>query len=244
MAYIMGLDASIQKTGYCILDTEQPSTHFVERGRLYTRSSDGILVQRLIKQQKQITDKLEEFSIDFVSMEAPLFNVPESEELYALNQYIHKVFLQRGTYVICFPPQQLKALALPDRKVTSDEIGKAHMIMEAQLYFNLEGRVVTDDEADALHAGRLGKQFYRRYILKDRSEELPPVTLKAFEGKKTFVRGDKKGTTEYTGIIYRENELFFDFKKIAQRQELHKKEDIKNGRCKNNSKKQDSEKSC
>jgi len=243
MPFIMGLDASIRKTGYCILDTDKPDTHFVERGRLYTYNTDGILIQRLLKQQKQIADKMEEFSVGFVSMEAPLLNVSESEELYALNQFIHNVFLQRGTYVICFPPQQLKKLALPNKSITSEEIGKAHMVLEAQFYFNLEGKNVTDDEADALHAGRLGKQFYRRYILKDKSVELPPVTLKAFEGKKTFTRGDKKGITEYTGLIYRENELFYDFSKVALRQKLKKEEDIKNGQCKRNSKKQDSQES-
>lgn len=219
MPMILGLDPSIRKSGYCILDTDAPYCDYVQRGRLYTETGDGILIQRLLKQQAQIKAKMEEFSIDFVSMEAPVLGEGESEHLFALNQFIHEVFLQRGTFVICFPPQQLKALAMPHRKIIAGEIGKNHMIFDAQTYYNLEGKTLTDDEADALHAGRLGKYFYNWHFQKKlKDEELPLKLLKAFKGKHTFVRGDKKGITEYNGMIFRENELFFDFKKVEQRQ--------------------------
>lgn len=220
MSLIMGLDPSIRKAGYCILDTEAPYSTFVQRGRLYTTDNDGILIQRLLKQKQQISDKMEEFSIDFVSMEAPFFGGGESEHLFALNQFIHEVFLRRGTFVICFPPQQMKALAMPNRKITAGEIGKNHMIFDAQGYYNLEGITLTDDEADALHAGRLGKFFYNWHFEKKLTDkDLEPKMLKAFKGKHTFTRGVKKGLSEYDGMIFRENELFFDFKKIAYRQQ-------------------------
>jgi Holliday junction resolvasome RuvABC endonuclease subunit len=240
----MGLDASRVKTGYCILDTDAPFSSFVERGRLYTTPSDGIMIQRLLKQQQQIADKLEEFSVDFVSMEAPYFGGKDSEHLYALNQFIHKVFLDRGTFVICFPPQQMKKLSLPDKKIRHDEIFKAHMIFKAQEYYNLEGKVLTDDEADALHAGRLGKFFYQWHFEKKLKEsDLPPELKSAFCGKKVWQRGEKAGATEYKGMIFRENELFFDFNLIAKRQLKRQLNGAQNGGSKRNTKKQDSSES-
>ena len=122
MPLILGLDASIRKAGFCVVDTDAPPFTIVERGRLYTTVADGIPIQRLLKQQKQIRELLERHSIDFVSMEAPYFGDGESERLYALNQFLHAVFLDRGTFVIAFPPQQLKKLAIPEKY--SDEVHK------------------------------------------------------------------------------------------------------------------------
>jgi Holliday junction resolvasome RuvABC endonuclease subunit len=219
MPKIMGLDASIRKAGFCILDTDAPMPSYLERGRLYTTPADGILIQRLLKQQAAIEAKLDKWNIDFVSMEAPILNAPESEHLFALNQFIHQVFLKRGTFVIAFPPQQLKKLAMPDIKIDSEEVGKAHMQLRAQVYYDLEGRNLTDDEADALHAGRLGKIFYNWHFQKTlKDSDLEPLILKAFKGKHTYTRGAKTGVTDYNGMIFRENELFFDFNMIAKRQ--------------------------
>jgi Holliday junction resolvasome RuvABC endonuclease subunit len=219
MPMVMGLDASIVKSGFCILDTDAPMASCVERGRLRTSSADGILIQRLLKQQAQIEKKMEEYNIDFLAMEAPYFGGGESEHLFALNQFIHQVFLRRGTFVICFPPQQMKKLAMPEKIIDHREIGKAHMALAAQRYFNLEGKILTDDEADALHAGRLGKIFYKWHFEGSlKGTDLHPLVLKAFAGKKVTKKGAKAGVTDYNGMIFRENELFFDFNQIALRQ--------------------------
>lgn len=216
MSLILGLDPSIKKSGFCVLDTEKPYGHFVDRGRLRTSAMDGILVQKLIKQQGQIRDTMEKYDIKFVSMEAPYFGGGEAEHLFALNQFIHEVFLERGTYVICFPPQQLKKLACPGQK--ADKVHKSHMIAEAKKRYGLAGKILTDDEADALHAGHLGKCFFNWFFEKKLGDkDLHPDMLHAFAGKHLYTRGVKKGVVDYTGLIYRENELFFDFKRIAER---------------------------
>jgi Holliday junction resolvasome RuvABC endonuclease subunit len=220
MNLILGLDPSIKKAGYCVLDTEAPYDAFVERGRLKTSSLDGILVQRLIKQRQQIRDLMDRFDIKFVSMEAPYLDDSESEHLFALNQFIHEVFLERGTFVICFPPQQLKKLACPGQK--ANEVHKPHMIAEAKKRYRLAGKLLTNDEADAMHAAHLGKLFYNwHFAEKLTDKDLNPDLLKAFAGKHTYSRGAKKGSTDYTGLIYRENELFFNFQKIKDRKASH-----------------------
>lgn len=216
MPLILGLDPSLDKAGYAVLDTEQPYDRFVLRGRLKTSVRDGILVERLILQQSQIRSVLLDHDIKFVSMEAPYFGGNESEHLFALNQYIHRVFLELGTFVICFPPQQLKKLAVPAKKVT--EIHKPQMVSAAKDHFNLHGQNLPDDEADALHAGLIGKWFYNWYFEKRvRDDELPEGFLKAFAGSKTYSTGIRKGVSSREGLIYRENELFFDFKQVSER---------------------------
>lgn len=220
MPLILGLDPSIKKAGYCLLDSDAPYDTLVERGRLKTSGADGILVQKLMLQADRITRMIVDNDVAMVSMEAPYFGGNESEHLFALNQFLHRVFLETGSYVITFPPQQMKVLAVPTKK--AQDISKPQMIGEVKSRFHLHGKVIPDDEADALHAGHLGKLFYNWFFTKKLSDsDLHPRILDAFSGKKTFSKGLRKGTSDYYGLIYRENELFFDFKAIAARKDFY-----------------------
>jgi Holliday junction resolvasome RuvABC endonuclease subunit len=217
MAYLLGIDPSLRKAGYVVLDMDGPDDLIVEKGLLKTDDSDGILIQRLLKQQDQIKKKLEEYNINVVGMEAPFFGGNEAEHLFALNQFIHEIFLERGTYVVAIPPQQLKKLTLPDLSVA--DIGKAQMIDAAKEFLNIFGKKLANDIADAFWAGYFGKRFYKLFVLKTlKEEDLKKYEREVFCGKHTFTRGIKKGFTEYTGYIYRENQMFFDFEKIKRRQ--------------------------
>jgi hypothetical protein len=92
------------------------------------------------------------------------------------------------------------------------------MIDRAKTALDLHGKILAEDVADAYWAGIFGKKYYNwhiRKIMKD--EELCEYELRSFKGTHTYSRGDRKGVTEYSGIIYRENELFFDFKEIKRR---------------------------
>lgn len=220
MPLILGLDPSIKKAGYCILDSSAPYDTLVSRGRLKTSGADGILVQKLILQADRIKGLILNNNIAMVSMEAPYFGGNESEHLFALNQFLHRVFIETGAYVLTFPPQQMKVLAVPDKK--AQDISKPQMIGEAKSRYHLQGKPLPDDEADALHAGHLGKLFYNWFFTKKLSDsELHPRILDAFAGKKTYTKGLRKGTSDYYGLIYRENELFFDFKAIVERKEFY-----------------------
>jgi len=216
MAYILGLDPSLQKAGYVILDTDKSDKIVEEKGLLKTSSKDGILVQRLIKQVYQIDYLIKKYSITFVGMEAPFFGAGSTEILFALNQFIHKLFLDRNIYAVCFPPQMLKKLVFPDGNVS--EIYKPHMIDKAKTALGMHGQILAEDVADAYWAGIFGKRFYKWHIVNQLSDEdLCSYELKTYKGTHTYTRGIHKGETVYQGIIYRENELFFDFKAIKRR---------------------------
>lgn len=216
MALILGLDPSLAKAGYVILDTDEPNSSVVEKGLLKTSTADGLLLIRLLKQQDAIRALIDKYSIKFVGMEAPFFGSWNTERLFALNQFIHKVFYDTDQYVVAFPPQMLKKLTFQDRKV--GDIGKPEMIDKAKTELGLQGKRLAEDVADAYWAGTFGKKFYLRYIEeKIKDEDLTKYELDTFAGKHTYTRGMKKGITDYTGVIYRENELFFNFKEIKRR---------------------------
>jgi Holliday junction resolvasome RuvABC endonuclease subunit len=222
----MGLDPSLKKAGFVILDTEAPDNETVERGLLKTSPEDGILILRLIKQTAQVQEKIEKYNIKFIGMEAPFFDAFSTEQLFALNQFLHKVFLDKGIYVVCFPPQALKKLVYPDISVR--EVHKAQMIHQAKTVLNLHGHQLAEDVADAYWAGHFGKRYYKWHIEKSLSEDsLEDYERGLFCGRHTFTRGPQKGVTEYKGIVYRENELFFDFEEIKRRisDAANKKED-------------------
>ncbi len=218
MSFILGLDPSLRKAGYVVLDISGPDDVLVDKGLLKTSDEDGILIQRIIKQQTQIRNKLLEYDIKFIGMEAPFFGGNEAEHLFALNQFIHQIFLEQGSYVVAFPPQQLKKLTIPSLKVT--EIHKSNMIDAAKTKLNMHGQKLAEDIADAYWAGYFGKKFYKLVIDKTLKEtDLNKYEREVFCGKKTITRGARKGATDYTGYIYRENEMYYDFKKIKERLE-------------------------
>jgi Holliday junction resolvasome RuvABC endonuclease subunit len=216
MPYILGLDPSLKKAGFTVLDVDKPDNVVEEKGLLKTSTTDGILVQRLVKQVSQIEGILKKYNISFVGMEAPFFGSNSTEMLFALNQFIHKLYLDLGIYAVCFPPQMLKKLVFPKGNVS--EIDKPHMIDRAKTMLGLHGKTLAEDVADAYWAGIFGKRYYNwhiRKILKD--EDLGEYEFRSFKGSHTYVRGARKGDIDFSGIIYRQNELYFDFNEIKRR---------------------------
>lgn len=216
MPRILGLDPSLQKAGYVVLDSDGPDSETVERGLLKTSPKDGVTVQRLVIQSESVGTLMSRYEIKFVGMEAPFFGAGSTEILFALNQFLHRVFLDAGAYVVCFPPQMLKKLVFPDTSVA--EIHKPHMIHRAKEALGIIGKRLAEDVADAYWAGIFGERFYRWHIEKTLpTKKLGEYERHTFCGKHEYTRGPKKGYTDLTGIVYRENELFFDFEAIKRR---------------------------
>lgn len=218
MGYMIGLDPSVKKTGFVVMDLDRPYTEVVDKGRLRTEPSDGIFVQRLIKQSNQVKDKILEYNIKYVASEAPYFEGFNTEMLYALNQFLHKVYLDLGLYVVYFPPPTLKKLVFPDK--SARKIYKSHMTQAAKESLGLVGKRLSEDTSDAYWAGVFGRKFYDWHFRKTISDkDLNEYELYTFAGKHTYTRGKKKGSTDYLGIIYRQNDMFYDFDKIKRSSE-------------------------
>jgi Holliday junction resolvasome RuvABC endonuclease subunit len=226
---IAGFDPSLTHFGWVCFDENKSGPESVLQGGVFkTDPSDGLLVQRLLMQQERVSLFLSSRNIKFVSMEAPVWGDYNSEMLFALNQFLHMVFMDLGIYVIQFPPTTLKKYAYPD--MDPDNVTKHYMTDKAKKELGRQGRRFSEHVADAYFAGKLGLKFYKWLFMHEFSDsDLSEHERDLFCGKHTFTRGLKKGTTEYNGTIYKENEKFWDYTKTLKTSETIKK-DVQNGR--------------
>jgi hypothetical protein len=149
-------------------------------------------------------------------MEAPYWMDFSTELLFALNQYVHEVFLNLDMFIFYIQPQSLKKFACPSLK--TNDITKHHMVHQAKTELGLHGKRFSEHVSDAYFAGKLGVIFHKWFIQKTLADEdLSEYLRELFYGKHTFVKGTKKGLTEYNGIIYKENDQFFDYKKQTRK---------------------------
>lgn len=214
---IAGFDPSLTHFGWVILDEQKSGQKsLLDFGTFKTTTSDGLLVQRLVYQREQARRLLIDKKIPFVSMEAPYWQDYSTEILFALNQYLHEVFLDLSIFVMYIQPLTLKKMAIPNMKVP--DITKHHMVHAAKTELNKHGKKFSEHLSDAYFAGKIGTRFYKWYIQRQLTDnDLTKEEFQLFAGKHTYKRGIKKGLTDYNGIIYRINDQFFDYSKIPKK---------------------------
>lgn len=221
---IASFDPSITHVGWVIFDeTKSGSEAVSEAGVFKTDTSDGLLIQRLIRQRECVRLLLSSRGIKFVCLESPYFQDFNTEKLFALNQHIHEVFLNMGTFVLTISPTTRIKYTFP--KMKSQDVAKFHTTLQAKKELGMEGRRFSEHVADAYFIGKLGLRFYQWHFMKTLTDsDLTEYEHHLFCGKHTFTKGIKKGLTEYTGIIYRENELFWDYSKQVRNSQVIAKE--------------------
>ena len=210
---IAGFDPSMTHFGWVLInEIKEGKDALLDYGIFKTEPSDGLIVQRLITQRERVSKLIQDNGIKFVAMEAPIWEDFSTEILWALNQFLHEIFLNLGIFIIYVQPMCLKKFACPD--INPQEATKHHIVHQAKTELDKHGRRFAEHIADAYFIGKIGAYFYRWFFLKKlKDKDLPDYLQELFCGKHTFTRGVKKGTTEYRGIIYKENDQFFDYSK-------------------------------
>ena len=210
---IAAFDPSLTHFGWVVLNEQVSGKDaLIDHGTFKTSTEDGFRVQRMLMQRERVRGFLKNRGIKFVSMEAPIWQDFSTEILFALNQFIHEVFLDLEIFVVYFQPMSLKKFALPG--MNPQKVQKHHMVHQAKEELDLHGKRFSEHASDAYFAAKVGGRFYRWHILKELTDaDLTEEERRVFCGQHTFTRGPKKGITEYTGIIYRENDQFFDYTK-------------------------------
>lgn len=217
---LVAFDPSLTHLGWVIFDENKVGKESVlEAGVFQTDPSDGYLVQRLIIQRCRVREFLIQKGIKFVVMEAPILSDFNTEKLFALNQFLHEVFLDLGIFVLYIQSATWKKMMFPDMNPV--DVTKHHSSHLAKTELDRHGRRFSEHVADAYHLGKIGHRFYRWFFLKLLGDkDLTPAEWDLFCGKHTFTRGMKKGVTEYYGLIYRENDQYFDFSKREMKSHL------------------------
>jgi hypothetical protein len=228
---IASFDPSLTHFGWVLFDeTKEGKDSLLSFGTFKTDTSDGLLVQRLILQRERIRTLILKNNIEFITMEAPYWQDFSTEILFSLNQYLHEVFLNHNIFVLYIQPTSMKKFACPNLK--AHEITKHHVVHQAKTELEKHGKRFSEHVSDAYFIGKIGNLFYKWYISKTIDEKALPEYLKElFAGKHTYVKGTKKGLTDYNGIIYKENEQFFDYRKHNRKTQTIINE-VSNGLCK------------
>jgi Holliday junction resolvasome RuvABC endonuclease subunit len=213
--------------GWVIVDEAKTGKEAVlEAGVFKTSPKDGLLVQRLVAQREKVRLLLSSRGVKFVAMEAPLFKDFSTELLFALHQHLHEVFLDQQIFLLYLSNSTVKKYAYPD--MDPDEITKNHMTHLAKKELGRMGKRFSEHAADAYFVGKIGLKFHQWFFQhKFKDKDLSEYEQHLFCGKHTFVKGLKKGMTEYTGLIYRENDQFFDYTKHSRSTKIIT-EEIKN----------------
>jgi Holliday junction resolvasome RuvABC endonuclease subunit len=213
---IVSLDPSITHLGWVVFDESKTGKESVKSAGVFkTDAQEGLLIQRLITQRERVRHLLVSQGASYVVMEAPYWSDFSTELLFALNQQLHQIFLDLKIFVVYLQPTTVKKIALP--KMKADVVTKHHMTHQAKKELGMMGRRFSEHVADAYFVGKIGLRFYKWFFLKEiKDQDLTEAEQDLFCGKHVYTRGLKKGMTEYKGIIYRENEQFFDYRKYAR----------------------------
>lgn len=214
---IAGFDPSETNFGWVLLDENgEGKESLLDYGAFRTKPSDGLMTQRLIMQRERVRRFIRNRGVSFVAMEAPVWQEFSSEMLFALNQFMHDVFLNERVFVLYVQPMSLKKIACPE--LNPRDVTKNHMTHAAKTELDKHGRRWSEHMSDAYFCGKVGQRFWKWHMqgsIKD--VDLTSYEKKLFCGKHTYTRGAKKGLTEYRGIIYRDNDQFFDYTRGMKR---------------------------
>jgi hypothetical protein len=146
-----------------------------------------------------------------IGVEYPVFDELYSEGMYGLFLFTCEALRSERRDVVFFSPGQIKAHA---RKVLGRpakwKMMKPDMVEASKADTGGKGRW-NHNEADAYWVAHTAARFWLYFdgLLKD--SDLTPPEKKQFSHIHTFKKGKRAGETVHRGILYREDERFFQW---------------------------------
>lgn len=215
--YCLGLDPSLTNFGWALHDTSVVSgepNRCVARGRFQT-SSKTLFVDRYCEMRDYVRSMVERMGVQYgvtrVGVEYPVFKDLYSEGMYGLFLYTCEALKSAKVDVVFFSPGQIKnhAAAFVQRP-SGWKMGKPDMVEAAKV--DTGGKKAWNhNEADAYWVARVAARFWLFMDQIIGADDLTPYEAKQFMSVHTFVRGPRAGTTVQRGIMYREDERFFQW---------------------------------
>lgn len=215
---VLGLDPSLTNFGWALHDTDAEGAALcIERGRFQT-SARTLFVARYMDLRESVRELIQRLQPDAVSSESSVFGEMYSEGMYGLFLYVCEACYLEGVDLCLFTPPQLKAHARQslNRPRVNGRLWKMHkgdMAEAAREHCGGRGRVWDNNEADAYWASVAGGRFWNLLNGVITEEDLNPVEAKQFARIHKFQRGKKAGETVKSGLLYKENERFWQWSK-------------------------------
>ena len=206
-----GFDPSLTNFGWALHDSEGVGRdRCIDRGRFQT-SSKMLFIDRYCEMRYKVMALVEQLELQRVGVEYPVFKDLWSEGMYGLFLYTCEALREAKVDVVFFSPGQIKAHArlFLDRPKGWD-MKKPDMVEAAKKDTGGKGRW-NHNEADAYWVARIATRFWQLFDGEISLQDLTPLERKQFMDIHRFQRGKKKGRIELRGILYRENERFFQW---------------------------------
>ena len=210
---VLGLDPSLTNFGWALHDTEaEGAKRAIAKGRFQTSRKD-LFIDRYTDLRSRLGLLIKEHQPDRISCEYPVFGEIYSEGMYGLFLFTCEAIRKADKDVVFFSPGQLKAHARFFLKRPEGwDMKKPDMVEAAQKNSGGKGRW-NHNEADAYWASVAGGRFWSLFEEKIPLDSLSPVEKSQFTKIHTFKRGKKAGKTVQPGILFREDERFFQWSK-------------------------------
>lgn len=209
---VLGLDPSLTNFGWSIINTDiaQGQKGRLEEKGLWQTPAKMEFVERYMSQRQSLIDLIESKKPDYIGIEFPVFGNLWSEGMYGLFLFCCEALKQTGSDVVFWSPLQVKAHArlLIDRP-KGWKMDKQDMVEAAKLDAGI-GKI-NHNEADAYHVARLSSRFWMLYTEQITEKDLNEVEKKYFLQEHTYTKGNKAGRTKKSGMLYREDERFFQW---------------------------------
>jgi hypothetical protein len=216
----LGFDPSLTGFGWCIHDSSKVGPErIIARGH-YATDPHQAFVLRYIEIRKFLHGLIHKYNenpdnskkkITVVGVESPPFGELWSEGLYGLFLYVCEVIYNKRLDVVFFDPTTLKYLVKMDPKVIRGKMEKSDMVEFARKDSGVLTGKFDHNEADAYHLARFAARFFGLRHGQFKEEDLTPSEMHVFCRTHEYKRGDKVGKTERKGLVYRENDRFFEF---------------------------------
>ena len=212
---VLGLDPSLTNFGWAIHDTEAKGlARCPVRGRFQT-SSKQLFIDRYIDQRASVIALIKRLGVTRVGCESPIFNDLWSEGMYGLFLYVCEACREAEVDLVFFAPPQMKTHArvfLERPRVAGKlwKMGKPDMVEAAREDTGGKGRW-DHNEADAYWVARTASRFWLFLDGVITEQELTVDERKQFTYIHHYKRGKKAGKAVKRGLLYREDDRFFQW---------------------------------
>lgn len=203
---VLGLDPSLSNFGWSIYDSSEiGGSSLPLRGRFQT-SAKTVFIDRYIDLRSRLRKLIQEHQPDKVACEYPIFQAIYSEGMYGLFLFTCEAIKEERKDVVFFSPGQVKAHAkLFLNRPKSWKMEKPDMVEAAQKAVLPAKGKWNHNEADAFWVAFSGFRFWS--FLAGETTDLSLVEKKQF----TEIKQTRNGVDKRSGIMYRENERFFNW---------------------------------
>ena len=206
----LGLDPSLTGFGWCIHRSTVAGPRRVVAKGVWKTPAKKVFVWRYMFMRDSVGQLLETYpEIEGVGVESPPFGELWSEGLYGLFLYVVEAVFTHRKDVVFFDPLTVKLLAKMDPQVRRGTMDKRDMVSAAQA--DTQVNRWNHNEADAYLIARSAARFWDLHKEQITQDELTPSEKQSFTRIHTYSKGLRAGQTVGKGLIFREDDRFFQF---------------------------------